>query len=293
MNAKGEVVVTPNLDAAWESSEGIAIGARDGRYVFFSTNGKELGQARFEHIGSFHQERAVVYNGEKYGFVSPSGQIVIPPTYSRVPCDFADDLACVTVDNKWGYIDRAGVVAIPPRFDTAKPFNDGRAVTVTANTTHIIDREGKPVIDDVEASHGCAEGVCTIKREGVWSFTDLNGRDLYGRHFDDVELYSNGLAGVKIGSKWGYIDRHGVIVIAPKYDLVGSFGEGLAAVQIGKKFGFIDAKGSVVIPFQFQDAAPFCGGVAFVIGVDTAEYVRHDGTNVRPQLNRILKAKMR
>lgn len=73
--------------------------------------------------------------------------------------------------------------------------------------------------------------------------------------FDDVQLFSEDIAGVCIGDKWGYITKNGKYLVEPKYDYAAPFSEGKALVgeayekmEYGQKvtyykLGFINTSG--------------------------------------------------
>ena len=49
-----------------------------------------------------------------------------------------------------------------------------------------------------------------------------------------------------VGGKWGYVDTTGKMVIEPQFDDVWVFSHGLACVFIGSKMGYIDKTGKYV-----------------------------------------------
>jgi hypothetical protein len=69
-------------------------------------------------------------------------------------------------------------------------------------------------------------------------------------------------------NKWGYINELGEIMIKPSYDDVSLFSEGLAVVMKEGKYGYIDKAGKTIIELRFQDAELFKNGCA-VIKQDT------------------------
>src|SRR5687768_2726831 len=66
----------------------------------------------------------VVVTEGKHGFISTSGELVIPATFDFA-WNFSEGLASVTTDGKWGYINGAGVFVIPPQFQYARAFVNG------------------------------------------------------------------------------------------------------------------------------------------------------------------------
>lgn len=71
-----------------------------------------------------------------------------------------------------------------------------------------------------------------------------------------VPSYNNG--------KWGFVDNTRGIVLCPLYDEIGVFSEGLAPVRIFDKWGYINENGELVIGLHFDDAREFVNGTATV-----------------------------
>jgi hypothetical protein len=67
------------------------------------------------------------------------------------------------------------------------------------------------------------------------------------------------------GIHWGYSDSTKRIRIQPIFEEVGIFSEGLAAVRVNKKWGIIDTSGKIVInPGDFEVFAGFKNGYAWI-----------------------------
>ncbi|MCE7217546.1 WG repeat-containing protein [Campylobacter coli] len=103
-----------------------------------------------------------------------------------------------------------------------------------------------------------------VKIDGQWSFLDKNGEIIAKPKFDNLGVFSEGLAGVKLNGKWGFIDKNGEFAIKPKFNAVWGFSEGLAAVELNGKWGFIDKSGKFVIKPKFDDIWDFREGLASV-----------------------------
>ena len=74
--------------------------------------------------------------------------------------------------------------------------------------------------------------------------------------YDEVRLFSDGLAGVKQNDKFGYIDKVGKLMIPLIYESGYSFIDGVAGVSKNKKHSFIDKKGSELVnhrPSTFRE----------------------------------------
>jgi hypothetical protein len=86
-------------------------------------------------------------------------------------------------------------------------------------------------------------------------YIDIKENILIPFEYDDIGVFSEGLAPVKKNGKSGFIDRNGKIIIDFLYNGVGYFYScGLSRVWKGDKVGFIDKKGKVVIPIIYDKA---------------------------------------
>ena len=123
--------------------------------------------------------------------------------------------------NKWGFIDKDSTIVIPFEYDFLNPFENGLAYAKNGRKEFFITKKN-------------------LKLEG---------------DFDEVRIFSFGLAGVRKNRKWGFIDEKGKLIIQPIYDEVQYFTvNGLCPVVKNGKSGFIDKTGKEIIPIIYDDA---------------------------------------
>jgi lysophospholipase L1-like esterase len=80
--------------------------------------------------------------GGKWGFIDPTGAMVIQPQYDDAWW-FSEGLAPVRVGLKWGYVDTKGELKIAPAYDAAFAFSEGLAVVRNGSKDSYIDKKGK------------------------------------------------------------------------------------------------------------------------------------------------------
>ena len=104
--------------------------------------------------------------------------------------------------------------------------------------------------------------ICSF--DNIAYFANNKGEMIFGKQFDFVGSFQEGLAYVVINQKYGFIDKKGELIIPCIYDNADSFSEGLVSVKKNDKWGFIDKTGKVVIPFEYDDVIGFKNGYAKV-----------------------------
>jgi hypothetical protein len=163
----------------------------------------------------------------KFGFINRVGEVVLKPTYDNAR-DFVDGLAQVQVDGKWGFIDVDGKMR----------------VTLPPETVNAFDAK---------------EGMIwyCIGKEKHWGLMDSKGRAIVAPTFDDVNLFSEGMAAVNLGAKWKF-----------------------PGFMQGGKWGFVDKKGTLVVPIQYESAEDYSEGLARVYANPGSVFLDRSGKNV-------------
>ena len=88
---------------------------------------------------------------------------------------------------------------------------------------------------------------------GKYGFINIEQDTLISFKYDDLGVFTQGLAPAKFKGKYGYIDRQGQVVIPFKYETETYFYDsGLAIAKRDGNFGFIDKAGNEVIPIAFE-----------------------------------------
>lgn len=96
---------------------------------------------------------------------------------------------------------------------------------------------------------------------GIGYFVNSEGKMLFGKQFDYVHVFSDGLAAVEQNDKWGFIDKTGKIIVPCSYDMgiydyyYRRFSKGYVKVaKQGIGTGVITKENEVVIPFNDYDS---------------------------------------
>jgi hypothetical protein len=101
-----------------------------------------------------------------------------------------------------------------------------------------------------------------VRKVGWVEKIKIKQLDMFSRRkYDDVEIFSEGLAAIKQKGKWGFIDTTWKEVILFKYDYAEDFSEEFALACMGQllngKWGIIDKTGKEDIPLKYDEAGIF------------------------------------
>ncbi len=98
------------------------------------------------------------------------------------------------------------------------------------------------------------DGMCRVKRDGLYGFIDLTGKEVIRCTYHRAFYFSSGLAAVCKYEKWGFIDRTNKTKIHFEYDYATIFNKhGLAEVGVRGKYGFIDRNNQPIIAIKYDN----------------------------------------
>jgi len=139
VDSTGKWVIPPTFDWATSFNEGLAAVNRKHDCGYIDPSGKLVLHPPVAPRekdcatvwGDFSEGLARWKFGDKYGFISRSGEVVVQPSFSFVH-SFSEGMAAVQIEGKWGYADKSGKIVIEPRDLTrAEDFHHGLALVVT------------------------------------------------------------------------------------------------------------------------------------------------------------------
>lgn len=122
-------------------------------------------------------KNAVVWVGKngKYQLVDSNGETLTENTYDEAKCFVGTQACAVRKGDKWGFVSGTGEEIIAPQYEEAQPFHLGFAPVKLQSQWGLIDENNKLVIDysfDEMKSLNDA-GVLPVKQGDVWSLIQL------------------------------------------------------------------------------------------------------------------------
>jgi hypothetical protein len=193
-------------------------------------------------------------------------------------------------DKKWGFLDPSGSVIIAPKYHEALRFSGDRALIVdnTYGKEYVgfLNPEGELAIEPKYHFIGMyfsKEGLLPVGDAKTWKvgFLDRDGRMAIPYQYSYAYSFHNGMATVSNGAFEGATDIHGNTVIPMVYNSVGAFSEGLAfVITPSGRHGYIDSSNNFVIEGTFTEGGWFVDGLAWVNDPISHlyGYIRKDGS---------------
>ncbi|HEY8378278.1 MAG TPA: WG repeat-containing protein, partial [Nannocystis sp.] len=265
-----------------------------GEFALIDRQGRVLGASALKFTLPHASGLLPARIGDKFGFIRPDGEVVIPAVYA-LTLGFSEGLAAVKVveTGLWGFIDPRGTMVIEPQFASAANFSDGLACVQLGERQGYCDRSGAFVPGPQHASQlgrfsGGRAAFRALSRIGVpaWGYIDRSGAIIVPASFDAAGEFREGLACVQQDDLFGYIDESGQWAIEPRFTDAGDFHDGLAAVGDNGQYGYCDRTGTVVIDLRFLRAGNFAEGLAPVaVGAKTGFIDREGRVVIEPQFD--------
>ena len=171
------------------------------------------------YLADFHENLAIVFNGENFGYCDSKGNIIIAPQYN-VALNFTSGVALVKKGSKWGIIDKTGKEIMPCIMNNAAPFSEDLSV---------------------------------IERVGKFGAVNTKGEQIIPFNYDALSNFRNGFAKYYDAQKdkFGLIDKQGKVMFEPKFTNLTDFEQGIAFAVNENQFALIDTKGKELTPYKY------------------------------------------
>ncbi|NQY12149.1 MAG: WG repeat-containing protein [Flavobacteriales bacterium] len=213
--------------------------------------------------------------GEYWKLVDGNGEFIKIPLYSYLS-PIENGLLIAQKANRWGVIDTLGIEVINFLYDHISYLSGSNRqlfrLTCKQNKYGYLDQDKEEQVNvnfsDIKAE---SEGLIPVKKFvgpwhiskfTKWGFANTQGELVLPHQFDNVGIFSEGLAYAKKGSKWGYINKKGDWVIEPIYTKCSNFNGNTAWVRDGATFLFINKAGEQIFSQQFQSVESYIDTVA-------------------------------
>lgn len=265
--------------------------SKDDKMGYIDKTGKILIEPKYDYVGEFSEDMALINLGGKWGFINKMGEIIVEPKYDEI-ADFSEGLALVKDGDKWGFINKEGKFVIPSQFNDAWSFYEGMALVKIKEKWGFITPDGKIAIEPSYKWAYSAEGsdffllledgsllnprTVVISEDNVAYLLEISkdkierlGKikltmykdyryKLFSKKNFEWLSHEDSLGFSQWGYKIGRTTYHGI------ENWVDDFFEKHARVIIDNKWGYIDKTGTIKIKPQFDYCSRLSDGVAII-----------------------------
>ena len=270
MDTTGAVVIKPVYTMASTFHNGLAKVVVNTRFGFINFKGEEVVPPFYHSATNFHKGFSVVSENNLYGAIDRRGNTVVPMSYDSVHIA-GDNLFIVFRDGKCNYLSRLGEAIDSSGFIACGQMESKFAICSKSNGTGVVRNDGH-VVHGFNANNikRLSETRFAIMGESGYAIADTSGRMLTKFAFEDVGVFSQGLAAASIEGRFGYVDPRGktripfIFQVMEGFPDFAKFNEGLAVISLTGTMGIADTTGNVLIGDSFDQVRLLGGGLAVV-----------------------------
>jgi len=206
----------------------------------------------------------------QWGYVNPQGQIAIDTMYSYCESFKKDGVAICQKEANRGLIDTMNNIKIPFDYVRLDVFRGNKWKLFKLNRQPTFyNTKGHEIVDNTYQKSGSfADGMCKVKRNGLWGYVDKAGYEIIDCQYELATDFENGKANVFTqNGDWIQIDGSGNKQLNYN-ELVGdiqslnAFHNDLALIKKKNRYGYINVAGEMAIAPQFSKAFDFSNGIA-------------------------------
>ena len=179
------------------------------RYGYADITGKEIIAPIYKLIQPITDNRVTVKNGDnKWGVIDLSGKEIAPFKYDRIG-SWRNDLAVINLKNKYGFINKKGEIIIDLKYSFATGFEQGVALCKMKNKYGLINTkdsvisdfiydEYKTIVDvyddgfndewEKNERFSMKEGYIILKKNNKWGYVNTKGETVIPFEFDIIGI---------------------------------------------------------------------------------------------------------
>ena len=137
------------------------------------------------------------------------------------------------------------------------------------------DYPNYPYKDDLKRDQDLSKlTLYPFKRGKLFGWMNQKGIEIYSPEFENLNLFSEGLALAQKNGLYGYVDKLNNVVIPFQFELGSDFMYGRAIVEKGGKSGVINRAGKYILPLEFNELGQYSDGLIY--GTKDSLYAFYD-----------------
>ncbi len=206
---------------------------------YIDLTGKVALKIPYINAESFHNNRARVYDGDRYAYINHYGMIV--EDWKEIP----DDYRAVRYKKYFGYVNKNGKLVIDYQYVEAFDFKNGIAkVSPDGHKWAIINKSGRYISKFYDNISDFENGVAIVRQGSYYGFIDRSGKLLSG-WYEKVEKMDSSLYRVKKSERYALVSAG--YQVTKWYDNIERYNEDYWLAQDGDKYAFLNKYGAYVV----------------------------------------------
>lgn len=251
--------------------------AKDGPVGLLDVRGKLVAPIRYMSIDTFFGGFARARTTAGWTLLNTRGQEVIPAGAYAGLTRASEGLVAVLphLSAQWIYVDTSNRKIINGLFDKTSPFQGGYALV---DENRIVGRQGIPPLPARTEVKFLADGIFGMESNRGAYFANARGENLFGRYYEDIKAFENGIGKVKKNNKWGAVNRRGIALVRPKFNFVHPQPDGNLIVRPPFLYGLVSKTGENLVEPAYDSIEWLQGNVFKLELGEQVGYLRRNGT---------------
>ncbi len=249
IDKSGTFLVMPEFEKLFVSPDSVVVAKNDSGYGMIKLPMDTVMPFSFEYVGMFNQNRALVIDEGKYGYINANGEWVIEPNYEVDPstvnyADFNNGYAKYKSRGKFGLLDTLGERVFPAIFQDLGSYSKTLTAVKKRDTWGYADASVNLKIPYAyNYAESFKDSVSRVEKNGLFGLIDLSGKPLIPIECTQLELTGDGAYYLAtVDSVAGLYTVSGDTLLSPEYDRISLVKDSVFSVERGGASALFNAR---------------------------------------------------
>ena len=248
----GREILEPKYESYQIAGEYISV-TEDGKNVLYDINGNYIDQKNYSSIVEVENSSYfIAIDGQDGTYSIISKDTNIKNNYKNISYLFNNLFAFTNQDGKSGIIDATKGEIAEAKYELILKVDGVNAIEAR-------DTNGVATIYSSDMKEVCTMSGAIVENVNkefavVYNQTERIYLDKNGNVVENTQVYSDlPMYSINKDGKWGFCDKSGKIIIEPTYDMVTEIDEyGFAGINKDGKWGIVDNTGKIISEPKYQ-----------------------------------------
>ena len=248
----GREILEPKYESYQIAGEYISV-TEDGKNVLYDINGNYIDQKNYSSIVEVENSSYfIAIDGQDGTYSIISKDTNIKNNYKNISYLFNNLFTFTNQDGKSGIIDATKGEIVEAKYELILKVDGVNAIEAR-------DTNGVATIYSSDMKEVCTMSGAIVENVNkefavVYNQTERIYLDKNGNVVENTQVYSDlPMYSINKDGKWGFCDKSGKIIIEPIYDMVTEIDEyGFAGINKDGKWGIVDTTGKIISEPKYQ-----------------------------------------